>query len=152
MEAKEALTVARQQRFWEIVLFVCVSCSIAVHATTCNVTQPNGNTPPGEQPDNKFYGNGSLWTLLWWPGGTLTYPPGGPGIILADGSLQVKVGWIRGVKGKLTIQGRRIGCPRVAPTRVDSRRIRRHWFSSDRRNLPDFRLLGRSRAEYKKRA
>jgi len=98
----------RTTRLWEIVLFVCVSCPIAVHASTCSVTQPNANAPPGEQPDNKFHGNGSLWTLLWWPGGTLTYPPGGPGIILADGSLQVKVGWIRGVKGKLTIKGRRL--------------------------------------------
>jgi hypothetical protein len=46
--------------------------------------------------------------VLWWTGGTLTYPPAGPGIILDDGSLQVKVGWIRGVKGKLTVQGRRL--------------------------------------------
>ena len=100
--------MARTATLWKVIFFGCVSWSIAVHATTCSVTQPNGNTPPGEQPDNKFYGNGSLWTLLWWPGGTLTYPPGAPGIILADGSLQVKVGWIRGVKGKLTIQGRRL--------------------------------------------
>ena len=53
MEAKRAFTVARTARLWEVILFVCVSCSIAVHATTCNVTQPNGNTPPGEQPDNQ---------------------------------------------------------------------------------------------------
>lgn len=99
----------RTARVWQIVLFVCISCcSNAVQATVCTVTQPNGNTPPGEQPDNKFYGNGKLWTLLWWPDGTLNYPPVGPGIILADGSLQVKVGWVRGVKGRLTIEGRRL--------------------------------------------
>lgn len=83
-------------------------CSIAVHASTCSVTKPNGNTPPGEQPDTKFHGNGKLWTLVWWSDGTLNYPPGGPGIILPDGALQVKVGWWRGVKGKLTIEGHRL--------------------------------------------
>jgi len=78
---------------------------------TCSVTQPNGNTPPGEQPDDKSYGNGKLWTVLWWTNGSLTYPPGEPGIILPDGSLQVKVGWFRGAKGKLTIEGRRSDSP-----------------------------------------
>lgn len=81
---------------------------MAAHAGTCNVTQPNGNMPPGEQLDSKFYGNGTLWVLLWWPSGTLSYPPAGPGIVLADGSLQVKVGWFRGVKGNLIITGRRL--------------------------------------------
>jgi hypothetical protein len=101
--------VARTARLWEVILFVCVSCSIAAHATTCDVTQPNGNTPPGEQPDNKFYGNGSLWTVLWWPGGTLTYPPGEPGdhtrgrLIAGQSGLDS-----RSEKGKLTIQGRRL--------------------------------------------
>jgi hypothetical protein len=55
--------------------------------------------------------------LLWWPGGTVSYPRGGPGIVLADGSLQVKVGWFRGVKGKLTIEGRRLDA-RGSPLRA----------------------------------
>ena len=102
----------RTARVWQVILFMCVCCcSIGVQAMTCSVTQPNGNTPPGEQPDDKSYGNGKLWTVLWWTNGSLTYPPGEPGIILPDGSLQVKVGWFRGAKGKLTIEGRRSDSP-----------------------------------------
>ena len=73
----------------------------------CPVTQPNGSPPPGQEPNRLDFGNGKLWTVLW-PGGTVVFRPGGPGSVLPDGSMSMKFGWWRGVRGKLTIQGRRL--------------------------------------------
>lgn len=74
---------------------------------SCAVTKPNGSTPTGERPSPSLHGNGSLWTGLW-PDGTVVFKPGGPGFVLEDGSLAMKFWWWRGVKGKLTIEGRRL--------------------------------------------
>ena len=74
---------------------------------SCEVTKPNGSTPPGERPSPNLHGNGSLWTGLW-PDGTVIFKPGGPGFVLEDGSLSMKFWWWRGVKGKLTIEGKRL--------------------------------------------
>ena len=71
------------------------------------MTKPNGNTPPGERPSPNHHGNGSLWTGLW-SDGTVVFRPGGPGFLLGDGSLSMKFFWWRGVKGKLSIEGRRL--------------------------------------------
>lgn len=76
----------------------------------CPVTKPNGNTPPGERSGGSYYGNGALWTGLY-PDGTVVFRPGGPGFVLADGSLSMKFPWWRAVRGKLTIQGRRLDAP-----------------------------------------
>lgn len=83
----------------------------------CAVTVPNGSEPPGvlthhgpnDNPakDSSLYGNGKLWTTLW-PKGTVEFRPGGPGFIDADGSLSMKFNWWRGVRGRLTIKGRRL--------------------------------------------
>jgi hypothetical protein len=68
----------------------------------CKVTKPNGNTPPGENPSPKFHGGDGLWISLWR--GT----PSEPDEVREDGSLSMKFPWWRGVKGKLTIEGRRL--------------------------------------------
>lgn len=73
----------------------------------CEVTLPNGQTPPGESAVPLYHGNGSLWTQLWSEG-TVVFEPGGPGFILEDGSLSMKFPWWRGVGGSLEISGRRL--------------------------------------------
>ena len=78
--------------------------------STCPVTTPNGDTPPGEQPSPDHHGNGQLWTGLW-PEGKVTFQTGGPGTIYADGSLGMKWWWWRGVDGPLTVVGRRLDAP-----------------------------------------
>jgi hypothetical protein len=92
------------------------------HATlsACAVTLPNGSGPPGvfthhgpndnagSKPYKSYlYGNGKLWTTLS-PNGTVEFRPGGPGSVDPDGSLDMKFPWWRGVRGKLTIEGRRL--------------------------------------------
>jgi hypothetical protein len=83
----------------------------------CTVTVPNGSEPPGvfshhgpnDNPgkNSNLYGNGKLWTTLW-PNGTVKFRPGGPGSVNSDGSLSMKFPWWRGVRGKLTIEGKRL--------------------------------------------
>jgi hypothetical protein len=68
----------------------------------CKVTKPNGNTPPGETPSPKFHGGDGLWISLWRD------TPSEPDDMLDDGSMSMKFPWWRGVKGKLTIEGRRL--------------------------------------------
>ena len=77
-------------------------------AAACTVTMPNGIAPPGMQPDPNWYGNGKLWAVLSWPDGTVVFRPGGPGFVQRDGALGMKFGWWRGVKGKLSVSGKRL--------------------------------------------
>jgi hypothetical protein len=76
----------------------------------CEVTRPNGETPPGEAASPDVHGNGALWTWLW-PEGTVVFEPGGPGFVEPDGSLSMKFGWWRGIRGRLRIEGRRLDTP-----------------------------------------
>ncbi len=82
----------------------------------CPVTRPNGKAPPGVGPSPYFHGNGALWTVLW-PDSRVVFSPGGSGFVLPDGSLSMKFPWWRGVRGKLTIRGRRLDAP-AAPLRA----------------------------------
>ena len=45
------------------------------------------------------------------------FKPGGAGLVLPDGSLSMKFGWQRGVRGVLTIDGRRLDAA-AAPLRA----------------------------------
>jgi hypothetical protein len=56
----------------------------------CQVTSPNGVPARGEQPSLFIHGNNALSVVLDWPDGTVTFRPGGPGFVLADGSLSMK--------------------------------------------------------------
>jgi hypothetical protein len=103
----------------------CATCSLRAQNRTsghaappkCAVTRPNGSElpdvsthhGPNDNPsDNSTrYGNGKLWTTLW-PNGTVEFRPGGPGFVESDGSRSMKWPWWRGVRGKLTIEGRRL--------------------------------------------
>jgi hypothetical protein len=73
----------------------------------CGVTEPNASKAFGEMPPG-FYGSRELSVSLTWPAGTVVFKPGGPGTVLADGSLSMKFGWQRGVRGVLSIDGRRL--------------------------------------------
>jgi hypothetical protein len=66
------------------------------------------------------YWNGALFVGGLWPDGTIVFRPGGAGFVLADGSLSMKFGWYRaeGLRGKLTIRGRRLDAP-APPLRAE---------------------------------
>ncbi len=79
----------------------------------CEVTRPNGVVAGSERPEPNSYGNPqlSLGPFGLWPDGTVVFKPGGAGFITGDGSLGMKFGWTRGVRGRLTIEGRRLDAP-----------------------------------------
>jgi hypothetical protein len=81
----------------------------------CPVTSPNGSTPPGEKPGG-HHGNGALWTVLPTDGKVIIRP-GVSGSIQPAGSLAMKFPWWRAVRGRLTIQGRRLDA-KAPPLRV----------------------------------
>ena len=86
--------------------------SVSAAQSPCAATMPSqGKLLHGN------YGNGRLWTTVW-PDGTVVFRSGGPGFVLADGSLAMKFPWWRGVVGKLTIQGRRLDAA-TGPLRAD---------------------------------
>jgi hypothetical protein len=70
----------------------------------CNVTIPGGIT----QIEPGFYGTKELAFAGAWRDGTIVFKPGGAGFVLPDGSLSMKFGWQRGVRGALRIDGRRL--------------------------------------------
>ena len=78
----------------------------------CAVTKPNGIVPGGAH-DANSYGNAqvSVGPFGLWPDGTVVFKPGGAGFVTRDGSLGMKFGWTRGVRGPLRIEGRRLDAP-----------------------------------------
>jgi hypothetical protein len=91
--------------------------AVVVEPTTCAVTRPNGQGTflEGLSPD--LHGNALMSTGLW-PDGTVVFKPGGPGFVYADGSLAMKWGWRRAVRGQLRIEGRRLD-ESAPPLRAD---------------------------------
>ena len=80
----------------------------------CPVTEPNGSTPPFEQPSMYYHGNGELWTGLW-PDGKIYMLPTDK---MPDGSFSTKWGFWRGVNGALMVEGHRLDAD-AAPLRAD---------------------------------
>lgn len=74
----------------------------AVHS--CPITRPNGSEPPGSTSGAEFHGNGSIWVGTWHSNIVVWEPE-------ADGSIDAKFGWWRGVSGQLRIEGRRLDAP-----------------------------------------
>jgi hypothetical protein len=89
------------------------------HAPPCEVTKPNDVGILG-QTESGSYGNGqlSVGPFGLWPDGTVVFRPDGPGFTTADGSLGMKFGWRRGVRGRLGIEGRRLDAP-APPLRAE---------------------------------
>lgn len=54
------------------------------------------------------FGDDHLKVFAPWPSGQFVFKPGGSGFMTSDGALGIKVGWQRGVHGRLTIERRRI--------------------------------------------
>lgn len=83
---------------------------------SCPVTLPNGKSParPGASDFNLGNEEGSLFTIPWREG-MVIFARDGPGFVLPDGSLAMKWPWWRRVRGKLTIEGRRLDAPAPAP-------------------------------------
>jgi hypothetical protein len=75
----------------------------------CRVTVPNGVVAgsSSERQENS-HGNDKLSVGWLWPNGTVTFQPGGPGFVTSDGALGMKVGWMRGVEGRLKATGHRL--------------------------------------------
>lgn len=73
----------------------------------CDVTVPNGATPPGEQRSTQHHGNGALWTSLS-PDGELRLGVGLPGEVTDHGEMTIKLPWWRGKIGRLRVTGRRL--------------------------------------------
>jgi hypothetical protein len=87
----------------------------ALPLVACPVTVPTKRTVPhraGFTAAGFNYGNAHLRAHLYWPHGMLAagVRPDGEAmaIINPDGSISAKLGWWRGVPGKLRITGRRL--------------------------------------------
>ena len=104
---------------------VAAVCAFAVADTPaaaagCPVTIPRTVVPPdaGMTAAGFNYGNARLRAHLGWPRGVLpagVLPDGGSyASILANGRIWTKMGWWRGLPGKLVITGRRIDAPAPA--------------------------------------
>ena len=85
---------------------------------TCPVTiPPSGWKPTGPEfgPGQFNFGNAHIRAALYWPRGILTagtLPSGGAmAVIQRDGSIRLKLGWWRGIPGRLVITGRRLDRP-----------------------------------------
>ena len=76
------------------------------------MTKPNDVGILG-QTERGSYGNGRLAVGPFglWANSTVVFKPGGSGFVTQDGSLGMKFGWRRGVRGRLTIAGRRLDAP-----------------------------------------
>src|SRR5947208_2586982 len=96
-----------------VVLCVVPSAMSAGDGRSCPVTITSpGWRPSGPQfgPGRFNYGNTRIRASLYWPRGILTagkLPNGGVmAVIQRDGSISLKLGWWRGVPGRLVITGR----------------------------------------------
>ena len=83
----------------------------------CPITRANRSEPPGSTFGSEFHGNGPIWVGLW-PSNVVA------GEAAADGSVDAKFGWWRGVAGELTITGRRLdgAAPPLRPNVPDGYR------------------------------
>lgn len=99
-----------------LLAFMSAGSSQGETTAKCPVTIPR-KAP--ESVGNRLFGsgvayrNGSLFVGGLWPDGTVVFRPGGPGVVSPDGSMSMKFGWYRGpgLRGKLTIQGKRLDAP-----------------------------------------
>ena len=84
-------------------------------SSSCPVTFPNGQAPPGAGPSATWHGGPELW-VAFWPRGVVVR---GDGVVQRDGSLVTKLGRWRGAPAQaLTIAGRQLdGDSKLAETR-----------------------------------
>lgn len=77
---------------------------------SCYITTPNGIVAGSSERNEGSYGNAllSVGPFGLWPNGTVVFKPGGAGFQTKEGALGMKFGWTRGIRGKLSVTGRRI--------------------------------------------
>jgi hypothetical protein len=88
-----------------LVLVLAAGCATPAAPAVCRVTVPNRSTPPSEHPSPNHHGNGRLWTGI---------PEGGRVFVGTETRVGAeKFWWWRGpgVRGKLTVTGRRLDGP-----------------------------------------
>ena len=105
-----------------LVLLMAAGCASPVPSSSplapCEVTLPNGETPPGEEPSPTFHGNGSLFMSGLAEDGEIVVDPRW---VNEDGSIGIKFAFWRapgvGEAGDLEIIGREINTgATVTPT------------------------------------
>jgi len=85
-----------------LILILALGTARADAAFVCPVTAPQGRNLPAGYPVNHGDGTG-LAAIAFSP---VVFKPGGPGCVARDGSLLMKWGWWRGVRGQLSVTGR----------------------------------------------
>jgi hypothetical protein len=108
-----------------VVAAVLIPLIVALSPTSaCRVTIPTRTVPPnsGFTAEAFNYGNERLRAHLYWPRGTLAAgirsDGGAMAIVNRNGSISAKLGWWRGLPGRLTISGSRLDA-RAPPLRSD---------------------------------
>jgi hypothetical protein len=112
-----------------IAAVLCVGALVSSTATasgspalSCPVTIPTRTADGSAGPGGFNYGSTKLKAELYWPRGTLPagiLPDGGSyASVLDDGSIWLKLGWWRGLAGKLVITGHRLDHP-APPLRAE---------------------------------
>jgi hypothetical protein len=81
-----------------------LAAAVTAPKRTCPLNLPNGRVAPGRNTAGMNHGNGKIWTAMWPHNVVIATPD----YIDPDGSVGMKWPWWRGVKGKLTITGRRL--------------------------------------------
>jgi hypothetical protein len=81
-----------------------LTVSAPVTKGTCPLTLPNERTAPGGNKAGMNHGNGKLGTAMWPHNVVIATPD----YIEPDGAVGMKWPWWRGVRGRLTITGRRL--------------------------------------------
>ena len=76
-------------------------------AAECKTTDPNGVVAGVRARSQNSYGNAHV-SVDFWPGGTITFRPDGPGFVTRKGELGMKFLWRRSGTGKLDVSGRRL--------------------------------------------
>src|SRR5438445_4307201 len=76
-------------------------------AAECKTTSPNGVVAGVNARSQDSYGNAHV-SVDFWPGGTITFRPDGPGFVTRKGELGMKFLWRRSGTGKLEVSGRRL--------------------------------------------
>ena len=89
---------------------VGASSATSVQGLACPVTAPNRVFPSNDLglPTAYSYGTEQLAVFSLWPEGTVVFKPGGAGFVERDDALSMKFPWVRGVRGRLEIKGRRL--------------------------------------------
>ena len=100
-----------------LITYVPIPIDAQPAAPVCPVTAPNHHAAPLRSDPipgsgSGWHGNTSVGTFLWTDG-KVVFRPGGPGFVLADGSLKMKFFWLKTAGTRLAVSGHRLDDPAV---------------------------------------